>query len=383
MNTEYDKSVSRAKIAMMQKPQTLFLATVCCALETVADTSIPFAATNGKKLLINPDTFMQLDKEERTFLMAHETLHVAYKHMLRRNTRDAKLWNYATDYVINAQLIDQGFKMIKGGLYDAKYAGMSADEVYAKLVQDNPPLPDNPLDGDIQAPSSESGDSDSPASAQELADLEETIDDIVISAAQICDMRGEPGSVPGDVRRYLEKLTKPKVDWKAALRRFMYALDKSDYSWARPNKRYTDFYLPHMRGEAISKLSFAIDTSGSVSKDEFDQFISEVNGVMKILKPKVLHLMQFDHALQDERDIKNVTELAKVPFKGHGGTNPSVALEAFSKSNSMALIMLTDGYFYSEQLVNPKRPVLWVIFDNPDFQAPFGKVIHIELDRRR
>ena len=100
MNTEYDKSVSRAKIAMMQKPQTLFLATVCCALETVATTDVPFAATNGKKLLINPDTFMQLDKEERTFLMAHETLHVAYKHMLRRNTRDAKLWNYATDYVI-------------------------------------------------------------------------------------------------------------------------------------------------------------------------------------------------------------------------------------------------------------------------------------------
>lgn len=395
MQSEFNKAVSRAKIHLMEINNTMFLATVCCALQTIESDEVHFAATNGVSILINPTAFMQLSPDERIFLIAHETFHCIYKHMTRRGNRDPEMWNHAADYVINSQLIQQGFTMIKGGLHNPDFDGKSADEIYTILEQQKEKgisLPSNVLDGDIQEPSNGSG-SSTDSNGNDIGDVdqvssqgsptkdevENAIDDIIISAAQLCEMRGEPGSIPGEIKRYLDSLVKPKVNWKVILRRFLHELDKSDYSWARPNKRYQDFYLPHMRGQATSQISFAIDTSGSVSKDEFTQFISEVSGVMKTLKPKVLHLMQFDHRLQYSGMIKNLRELSKVPFKGHGGTDPSVAIEEFRTSKSKALIMLTDGCFYTERLVNPKRPVVWIIFNNPNFTAPFGKAIHIEL----
>ena len=388
MESEFSKNISRAKINMMRMKETMFLSTLCCSLEAVKDDSVFLAATNGKQLLINEENFMALTLDERIFLLAHETMHVAYKHMLRLNDRDPQVWNHAADYVINGELVQQGFKMIEGGLIDPQFDGMSADEVYAVLIKTTK-LPENPLDGDIVKPSegsssSSEGDDDGDGSTVQTdtsaqQELEQEIDSMLISAAQICDMNGQAGAVPGSVRRYLDKLAKPKVNWKAVLRRFMHALDKSDYSWARPNKRYQDYYLPHMRGEAISQISFSIDTSGSVSQKDFNQFISEVSSVMKVLKPKTLHLMQFDHILQSSDIIKNLRELSQVEFKGHGGTNPSVALEEFIQSKSEALIMLTDGCFYTENLPKPRKPVLWVIFDNPHFEAPYGKVIHISM----
>src|SRR5690606_39053631 len=76
---------------------------------------------------------------ETVFLLAHEVLHVANLHHARRNARNLRKWNMATDYAINEMLTKHGFKMIEGGLLQQSYYEKSSEEIYSLL----PDMPDN------------------------------------------------------------------------------------------------------------------------------------------------------------------------------------------------------------------------------------------------
>lgn len=367
---ELELALSKAKISMMTNRSTTFLSTVCCGLDTVFDDSVPTAATDGISILINTNFFMALPIGQRVFLLAHETLHVVYEHMLRRGERNPRKWNVAADYLINAELIEQGFEFIPIGLYDPKYIGMSTDEIYQLLDKDV----DNIMLGDLTEP--EYSDEVGTSNATAVADR---IRDIVVRAVQVADLQNASASVPGTVRRRLAYMAKPKVSWRVELKRFAQLLAKNKYSYSRPNRRYEKVYMPSKKGVQLGKISFAIDTSGSISIKQFNQFVSEVFHVIKTIKPKELELMQFDHALQSVDSIKSIKDLLSVEFKGNGGTNPSVALNHFIDSDSKGLIIITDGYFMTLDLPAPAHPVIWIVFNNKSFTAPFGKVTHITL----
>ena len=372
MNDDIKKALSIAKIGVMSKPQTAFLANVVCSLPHVLSKEVPTAGTDGKTVLVNPDFFMSLNKEQRAFLLAHEAMHVVYMHMLRREWRDPELYNKAGDYVINNDLLKQGFELIEGSLHDPQYDGMFTEEVY-RLLEKLPKPPSSSMDGDVQYQSSN-------MSTEQQQALENEIRGIVLRAAQTAQMQGQAGSVPGAVQRELDELTKPKLNWKVILRRFMQSLDAHDYTWTKPRKRLLPLglYLPSLYSEGLSKITFAIDTSGSITAHQFNQFISEVYAVMKQFKPKEIEVMQFDHILQGQDSVRSLHDLQRIKFTGHGGTNPDAALEAFNKSNSMAIIIITDGEFRTPQ-TKVNRPVFWAVFNNKSFTAPYGKVVHFEM----
>ena len=112
-----------------------FYGTLLANLTMVENAQFPTMATDGRSIHYNPDFVKAQSDDEVLFTVAHEAAHCANKHHLRRGTRDPRLWNEATDYVINGDLLKAGFgKMPKGGLYDKKYDGMSAEDVYAILA---------------------------------------------------------------------------------------------------------------------------------------------------------------------------------------------------------------------------------------------------------
>lgn len=355
--------ISLIKLKMFALKDMTFMANLCCSLQTVLTDTVSYGATDGKHLYINPDKFMELTNEERMFLLAHETLHVAYLHMGRLDNRNHTKWNYATDYVINLALVNNGFTMIAGGLLDRQYEGMSADEVYA-LLPDDISEP-NSLDGDI------------------IQNTDITNEDIVskiIQAEQSARMSGHSESIPYEVTRLLGELRQPKINWKQLLRKYLLDLNKSDYTWNKPNRRYlhSGMYLHSLSNPSLTKITFAIDTSGSISDELFNEFVSEAQSVFKQMNPNVLDLIQFHHQVTFHKEISSLQELKEVKLIGYGGTDLVPVLEAFSQSNSKALVVITDGWF-NTQLTNPNRPVIWVIYDNPSFVAPFGQVIHFRV----
>ena len=88
-----------------------------------------------KEIYINP--YCQYKNGEWRFIMAHEYLHAALRHDVRCDGRNRALWNVACDYVVNAWLVEMGIgDMPENILYDARFHGISVEDVYDYLSAD-------------------------------------------------------------------------------------------------------------------------------------------------------------------------------------------------------------------------------------------------------
>ena len=129
--------IEKAKVALiMHEP---FFATLALQKEYIADPSVGTACVNGKVIRYAPAFIESLSVDECATLLAHECLHPAFLHHLRRNGRDPQDWNKACDYAINGILRDSKFKMPSDALLDAKYDGKSAEDIYTSLHEITPP----------------------------------------------------------------------------------------------------------------------------------------------------------------------------------------------------------------------------------------------------
>lgn len=362
----HQTALDKAKIALMAKPDTAFFVTIVFSLKLLWDDKIPTACTNGREIRINPDYFMQLDTEERVFLMVHEAMHVAYLHMERNGNRDMRKFNVAADYVINLQLVQRGFKIHPNWLLDHKYADMSTEEVYDALPADPPPPPMEDL-----VP----GESDQVS--QEIA---KEVEDILVRAQVQSKMAGDkPGTIPGDIQIFLNGLLDPVLPWNRILQKYLRSFDKCDYSFKKPNRRFfPEYHLPTLWGESLMDLDIAVDISGSVSDHDFHVFVSEVATIFRTMKPGRIRLVQFDTQIKSVDSVKSVKELMGVKFTGRGGTCIAPVMEWAKENKPQLLMVFSDGEFRFYGNEYPGDTV-WLIHNNKNFTAPTGKVIHYEI----
>jgi len=362
------RELNRAKIALMQKPNTAFFSSILMSLRVVwDDPKCPHrAATNGRDLFLNSEWFLSITPAQRVGVLVHESQHVAYDHMGRIGARSQDKWNRAADYCINLQIHKAKLELPDPHLYDEKYEGMTAEKIYSLL-------PENPQ-GDYMSDLM-------PVPSGSLAEHTQHVREVLVRAAQQSKQSNDaPGTIPGDVELYLDNLLNPKLPWYSILRKFFKSFDKSDYSFRLPNRRFMpQHYLPSMHGRKLMDLAIAVDISGSVSDDDFKRIVSEVNGILKMLKPNKITLLQFDTKICSIHIIKSVMDLMKVKFTGRGGTIIEPVLKWADDHRPQALLVMTDGGFYFH---GPQTtvPTVWVIHDNKGFQAQFGEVIHYEME---
>ena len=395
---EQQEVLSSTLTHILIRPDNAFYASLALGAETYWSNDIPTAATNGKDLIFNPQWFTALNKEERIGLILHELMHMVYHHTIRIGNRDPELWNVAGDHVINTELTKSGYTLPKGGCCDMRFQNMETEEVYNILwdeEQQQPGRHKNTMP-DLIAP--EEGDSDSQGQGVGVGDgsqgggegniptpskeeIEQHVKEQLVQAVQSAQLKGQAGSIPGNIVRDLQNLLQPKLPWKQILRKFLFSMNKTDYSWTKPNRRYIHqgIILPSLHGESLGQIDFAIDTSGSVSVSDFNRFISEIAYVFKQFKPDGVGVYQFDHILQATDKVATLADFMKLKFKGGGGTNIEPVLEYFkTQSKGKALIVLTDGYFQHSPEMNPNKPVIWLIYDNPHWKPPFGKAVYFD-----
>ena len=105
-------------------------------VETVRRMHIPVAAVDPHMQEIYINSSCRLSLEEWKFVLAHEYLHAALRHDVRRDERDPILWNVACDYVVNRWLVEMNVgQMPEGLLYDEQFTGLSAESVYDILCE--------------------------------------------------------------------------------------------------------------------------------------------------------------------------------------------------------------------------------------------------------
>jgi len=110
----------------------IFFGSLLMRMELKKDPTCETAWTNGRELGYNPAFISSLSLKQTVFVLAHEVMHPALKHHIRRGKRDPRKWNEAGDYAINDVLLDAGFEGIHGILSNKEFQGMDAETIYAR-----------------------------------------------------------------------------------------------------------------------------------------------------------------------------------------------------------------------------------------------------------
>lgn len=387
LEAEVELTVGRAAYKLFKHEP--FWATLFLKLERFYTRAVPTMGTDGKHLLINPDFVTKMAFEEVVGVLLHETLHVAMGHHLRRGNRHPIIWNVAADYVINLIITDSGnftphmaqdikYRLPQGCLHDPAYKGLNTEQVYDLIMKDAKKQAqaagqDQDL-FDYPGANGEMGDDPSEA---DLKEGERSLKSDLNQANETAKKAGK-GSIMGE--RITDDANKNSIDWRSVLKRFVDAVYQADYSWNRPNRRHVaeGIYLPSaVLEDGMGELIVAIDTSGSIGREEADQFLAEIRAVME-LNPSKIHLVYCDDAVQ-RVDTFNHGEQVALNMPQGGGTDfcPPFKWAQKENVNPKALIYLTDLYggFPKE----PDYPVLWACIS--DQIAPFGETLKVEFKK--
>jgi predicted metal-dependent peptidase len=405
-----DKLLSQARIQMLSKPEVTFISSIMFSLPFHWSKSDATASTDGLNMFFNPDFFAKLNRDEVVFVLVHETWHVALKHMIRMEHKNWDVYGKAADYVINLMITDMGIKLprieIIKVLYDERYRGMSTEQVYDLLMEEEDKKTeaekkeskksektDNTLTGDIKKPSKSPGDTPSndgsgsgPGQEEILvcgstSELEQVIDRKIMQASIRHVMAGKKaGNLPGELALIIDALQNPKLDLSKQLIRYASAKNKSSISYKKPSRRYLPkLVMPTRLGKRLNHIVVAVDSSGSVSDEQFIQFLSEIQKFRRALKPKTMTILDFDCQVRNIHKVLPNTDLTKIKFSGRGGTDLYPVFEYMKTLTKKPDVLVVFSDLECRIYPNkPAYPVLWVCNDNPYAEVAFGKLIKFE-----
>ena len=311
----------------------------------------------GVDLLINPEFWDGLTKEQKRGILHHEVLHVAFGHLqLASKFPDKNLANIAMDMDINQYITktdlpagvihfdEEPFKELqlppkKGSkfYYDAISSEMQKDPKFQQKIQQ------------MIADEMGKGSHKKWTKYDDLSSAQKKIFD----NAQNHDLKeaykeagGEKikGSLPGGLQRKLEELFEKKeevFDWKAWFRKFMGTIMdiQRKKTPKRDSKRFNG--LPGLKTKKKIKLFVSVDTSGSMDMKSIADVFEQIHYIWKA--GAVIDVTTWDTVIHDR------FEYAGKPPKhinGGGGSDISMVINEFNakRKDYVAAIHLTDGY---------------------------------------
>ena len=363
-----------------------FFGSLALRQELVCNPAIESARCDGKVIEYNPAFVAKLTEPETQAVIAHEVMHVALLHHTRREHREDKKWQFATDFSINGMLIEQGLNLPKGFLHDKRYDDKTAEEIYT-MLPDSPPKGKGGGEGDGNGGGQGASDpggcgavGDAKVGSKAERDaLEQESKIATVQAANSAKMKG---NLPAQIQRMIDALLTPKVDWKTVLRDFMERIAKNDFTWRRPNSRYLSLglYLPTAHSVEMGPVVIGVDTSGSIGINELNKFAAEVGSIINELKPETAHVVYCDAAVNHVDTFERGDDFFMKPHGG-GGTAFSPVFEYVQKEGiePVCLLYLTDMYGSFPEKA-PDYPVMWVATTDMK-NNPWGEIVRLELDQ--
>ena len=356
-------------------------------------------ATDGVSLLWNPEFVETLTAATLAGTLAHEVMHPALHHHLRRSGRDPKRWNIACDYAINPLLVDAGLSLPEGVLIESRFRGMSAEQIYNLLEseEDSGPNGDNdhqsaasgdsngsPTENESSDPSAPETDGgigqvlDAPLKSDDFSTSQEPAREWEIAVKQALTVAQQAGKVPAGLDRTMEGAAEAAVNWRELLRRLWSETTVTDYSWMRPNRRHLwrGLYLPGVVKEGVGEIVIAVDCSGSISGRQLRLFEAEARSILEGQRPERVYVLYFDAVVQKVEVYEAGQPISLNPVGG-GGTEFGPCFEWVAEREIMpqTMVFLTDLYG-SFPSCAPSYPVLWASTGRR--QAPFGEVIPMQ-----
>ncbi|MDR2299340.1 MAG: hypothetical protein LBE30_13495 [Comamonas sp.] len=308
-----------------------------------------------RTIYINPGP--RLSELELRFVIAHEVLHVALRHLPRRRGREPFLWNVACDFVINDWLIqmDVGQPPGIGLLYDPELRGLSAEEVYDRIAGDLRRM------RKLRTLAGGQGDMlERNVGGQRNAGDYTDIDEFCRTQLGKGLLRHEQstrGLLPAGLIEEIRALLQPPIDWQVELARWFdhhFPPIETRRSYARISRRQSATPdIPRPRIQADSRwlegrtFGVVLDTSGSMERHVLAKALGAIASYAEAKDVPAVRLICCDAAAYDLGYLPAADMAQRIALKGRGGTvlQPGVDLllqaDDFPKDGPMLII--TDG----------------------------------------
>jgi len=219
------------------------------------------------------------------------------------------------------------------------------------------------------------------------------------------------GTLPGSVQGIIDDLlSEPTLPWYEILRNFLKSSISSKLAestaWPHMGILTTGQSqgiepFPGMQKDFSFFITVAIDTSGSVSDEDFIKFMSEIQGIMKSNESVTTRILLYDAGLQKEFLIEADEEITNYCTRhGYGGTNfcpPFRRMLQLDKDEDWVngaerltrtlprtdlFVNFTDGYapVHSSQggpmpELTPPCPFIWILTNSGKENAHMGDIV--------
>lgn len=381
--------------------------------------------TKDALLVYDPEWVALRTQDEMGALYWHEVMHLVLNHHGRRGSRHPLLWNIAGDIFIN----DQGRSSLKltfppGGCFPEKFkdkagvafaSNLTADEYYALLLEVGEDEASEQLEGcgGDQEGGWKSGKCGSGAgnpmedepkdTGKEGGRSESEIQQTRLQVAQAVKNQSQQGQGRGNMPLGLDRwaddaLKPPKVRWQDVLARTVrqavaYRPGAVDYSFSRVSRRQGAVgfgvgrpILPAFV-RPVPRVAFILDTSGSMSKEQLAEGLTEAVAVLKACGSEITFL-SCDYEVHACGKVQNPAQLAKL-VKGGGGSSfvPAFKFMAKMKERPQLAVFATDGDIDVPEIAPRGMDVIWLLIDSGDDPAAphkptaaYGKHIVVTTD---
>ncbi|MHA1569260.1 MAG: vWA domain-containing protein [Alphaproteobacteria bacterium] len=188
----------------------------------------------------------------------------------------------------------------------------------------------------------------------------------------------QAGKLDGEMARMVDFLLQPELPWRSLLARYMTSIARDDYSYTRPSSRRGDPAIyPSLRSAQLDVV-VALDTSGSISAAEMQEFVSEIDSVKGQMRARILlHACDSELAGKGPWTYEPWEDFEKpADLQGGGGTSFVPIFEWAVRLDRQPdlLIYFTDaeGEFPK---VEPEFPVIWLVKGKN--KVPWGQRIQL------
>lgn len=323
------------------------------------------------EIAINPTNWDPLSYNIKYGILKHELLHICFFHLtMRCKYPDKELFNIAADIEINQYIESQYKDNTFLNYQDFDLTPFQGTDYYyeeLKKMKGKNPLLDNLLSR-LKSQSMQSGDQGERAdhgSWKEVDNASEVEKKLMDKQTehQMKDakkMAKSRGTLPGKLNELLDSfdIIEPAVlDWKAFLRRFAGGSTKyyTKKTRRKQSLRFED--SPGLKIKQKNHLFVALDSSGSVSNKEFNEFLDQIHHIYKSGTE-----ITIAHA---DSDVASVMPYKGKKIKerfGNGGTDFDPAIKYFNqhKAKYTSMVYFTDGEC-TPPSIKPQKPILWVI----------------------
>jgi predicted metal-dependent peptidase len=439
-STQKSILVQALYLKMQKDPRTAFFGAILLGMNYQAKTT-GTASTDGRTLWVNEQWFEEIGHEMAFAVIFHECGHVALLHCDKRRNKgkDGHVWNQACDHAVNLIGLDAGLKFPEGCLMDRKYKNMSAEQIYASILNDKDNEPetetnpepqggesnddnsenvsqDDPSNGDEEQESeenSENGDDSSDSESESGTETgsgmgqseqddngagaggmpendivpcpdDEAQEEMIQNVQQAVSMGKKAGHLPADIERMFEEALCPPKDWQELLRMYM---ENAVSEW-RDQRTYqrtnmfsqNGFYFAGYNGEALPPVTMVIDTSGSVNDRMVAQFQEEIQAITEELDISQVNVIYCDTKVHNPQVFMQGEDI-ELDAKGGGGTDFVPAFEYVEDNipESILLIYFTD--IYGRMPKDSAIQTIWAIWgDGFNQDVPFGEKVQLELN---